>query len=58
MAARRVEGEETAGGKKADATRWWSISFPLGFVKSVSPAAQTEVIKAGENWGNRPPLPS
>jgi hypothetical protein len=53
----RMEGEEAAGGKRADATRWWSMSFPLGAIKSTSPASQIETVRAGENWGNRPPLP-
>src|SRR6185503_7756416 len=41
----RMEGEETSGGKKGDATRWVSLQYPLGFVKSVGPSGQTEAVK-------------
>jgi hypothetical protein len=53
----RMEGEETVGGKRADATRWWSLAYPLGPIKSTSAAAQLETVRAGDSWGNRPPLP-
>ena len=53
----KMEGEETAGGKKGDATRWVSMAYPLGPVKAIGAAGQVEAVKAGDNWGNRPPLP-
>jgi hypothetical protein len=53
-----MSGEEVAGGKKGDAVRWWTPASPPGLIKSSSPAAQTEVVKAGDNWANRPPFPT
>jgi len=52
----RMAGEESAGGKKTDVTRWWSASYPLGPIKSSSPAVLTEAIKAGDDWTKRPPF--
>lgn len=54
----KMSGEETAAGKKAEVTRWWSASYPLGPIKSTSPATQTEAVKAGDDWTKRPPFPS
>jgi hypothetical protein len=50
----RMSGEESAGGKKADVTRWWSAPYPLGSIKSLGPTLQTETIKAGDDWTKRP----
>jgi len=53
-----MEGDETAGGKTRPAQRWWSAPYPLGLVKSAVEGSLTEAVKAGDNWGNRPPFPS
>jgi hypothetical protein len=54
----RAEGEETAGGKKTAATRWWSAPFPLGPVKSEGGSGSSAAVHAGDNWNNRPPFPA
>jgi hypothetical protein len=54
----KLEGEETAGGKTTAVTRWWSSAFPLGPVKTAGGATTVEAVKAGDNWGNRPPFPT
>ena len=54
----KMEGEETAGGKKAAATRWWSPLYPMGPIKSVSGPVTIEAVKAGDDWTKRPPFPS
>jgi hypothetical protein len=54
----KMEGEETAGGKTRPVVRWWCATYPLGMVKSTAEGAVTEAVKAGDNWGNRPPFPS
>jgi len=54
----RMSGEETTGGKTVEATRWWSLAYPLGWIKSVGPSGQVESVKAGDDWTKRPPFPS
>jgi len=54
----KMTGDETAGGKKVEAVRWWSAVYPLGPLKSTTPALQTESVKAGDDWTKRPPFPS
>jgi hypothetical protein len=54
----RMEGEETAGGKKTDAVRSWSALYPMGPIKSANKTASTEAVRAGDDWTKRPPFPS
>ena len=57
-ACAKLSGEETAGKKTGEATRWWSASYPLGPVKSTGPNGETAFVAMGENWNKRPPFPS
>ena len=54
----RMEGQEAAGGKQADAVRWWCPLYPLGPLKSTSGTTVTSAVNAGEDWTKRPPFPS
>jgi hypothetical protein len=54
----RAEGDESAGGKTAQASYWWSLSYPLGPVRALTAGGSTEAIRAGDNWNNRPPFPA
>jgi hypothetical protein len=57
-ACAKLVGEETAGKKSGEATRWWSSTYPLGFVKATGPAGDSELLASGDNWAKRPPFPS